>query len=288
MVGPRVSQQLNGNGLASILLERKYAKAMVDLMDSAPSPLRPLALAGYALGFGLGGFFDGILLHQILQWHHLLSGLSEARLDVRFLVMADGLFHALMYVITAVGLWLLWGSRRDWAMPGGDRSLAGLALIGFGAWHVFDALLSHWLLGIHRIRMDTDVPLLWDILWLMVFGIIPLLSGWHLQKQRGDDHRLVSSPVALVLAVLMAAPVASMPSPQQTTVVVLFGPGISPERAAQAIGAAGGSIVWVDASNQLWAADFSKGGDPSKLYLKGALVVSTSFLPKGCLGWVRV
>jgi uncharacterized membrane protein len=28
------------------------------------------------LGFALGGFFDGILLHQILQWHHLLSSRS--------------------------------------------------------------------------------------------------------------------------------------------------------------------------------------------------------------------
>lgn len=25
------------------------------------------------LGFALSGFFDGVLLHQILQWHHLLS-----------------------------------------------------------------------------------------------------------------------------------------------------------------------------------------------------------------------
>jgi uncharacterized membrane protein len=25
------------------------------------------------LGIGLGGFFDGIVLHQILQWHHMLS-----------------------------------------------------------------------------------------------------------------------------------------------------------------------------------------------------------------------
>lgn len=40
--------------------------------------------AGYMLGFGLGGFFDGILLHQLLQWHHLLSGLEQARLDFAF------------------------------------------------------------------------------------------------------------------------------------------------------------------------------------------------------------
>ena len=29
--------------------------------------------AGFALGFALGGFADGILFHQVLQWHHLIS-----------------------------------------------------------------------------------------------------------------------------------------------------------------------------------------------------------------------
>lgn len=32
----------------------------------------PMA-AGILLGLGLGGFFDGIVLHQILQWHHMLT-----------------------------------------------------------------------------------------------------------------------------------------------------------------------------------------------------------------------
>lgn len=42
----------------------------------SPSPARAAAgfpWAGYLLGFALGGFFDGILLHQVLQWHHLLD-----------------------------------------------------------------------------------------------------------------------------------------------------------------------------------------------------------------------
>ena len=34
---------------------------------------RPLIVASTLLGLGLGGFVDGILLHQILQWHHMLS-----------------------------------------------------------------------------------------------------------------------------------------------------------------------------------------------------------------------
>src|SRR4051794_36552886 len=32
-----------------------------------------LISAGMLLGSGLGGFVDGILLHQILQWHNMLS-----------------------------------------------------------------------------------------------------------------------------------------------------------------------------------------------------------------------
>jgi uncharacterized membrane protein len=256
-------------------------------MDDAPSPRRELRLAGLSLGFGLGGFFDGILLHQILQWHHLLSGITDARQNLRVLIMADGLFHALMYIVTATGLWFLWHARRDWAMPGGDRSLAGLALIGFGAWHIVDALLSHWLLGIHRIRMDTDVPLLWDLLWLAVFGILPAVSGWLLQTRRPTRHRLLTSPIALVLAALIAAPMAAIPSPRQTTAIVLFRPGISPGEAAAAIGTVGASIVWTDPTNQIWAVDFANGGDPNRLYLEGALMVSTSFLAGGCAGWVK-
>jgi uncharacterized membrane protein len=29
--------------------------------------------AGILFGLGLGGFFDGIVLHRILQWHHMIT-----------------------------------------------------------------------------------------------------------------------------------------------------------------------------------------------------------------------
>ncbi len=35
--------------------------------------LSPLCRAGPVLGLGLGGLFDGIMLHQILGWHHLVG-----------------------------------------------------------------------------------------------------------------------------------------------------------------------------------------------------------------------
>jgi uncharacterized membrane protein len=105
------------------------------------------------LGFGLGMFVDGIVLHQLLQWHHLVaeyqttetvSGLEENTLW-------DGVFHAASWGVTLVGVVLLWRSRSvPRPLPG--RELAGLMLIGWGAFHAVDQLVFHLALGAHHIR----------------------------------------------------------------------------------------------------------------------------------------
>lgn len=135
---------------------------------------------GILLGVALGGFFDGILLHQILQWHHLLS-LVAGMGDLRNQVLWDGYFHALMYLIAAAALWGLWSAHRREALPEG-RALAGALLVGFGLWHVLDSILSHWLLGIHRIKVDSPNPLAWDLVWFVVFGVVPIVLGWQDRK----------------------------------------------------------------------------------------------------------
>ena len=141
---------------------------------------RPLIIASAVTGVGLSGFFDGIVLHQILRWHHLLSlvpGESMRRMENQ--ILADGLFHVLMYAITATGLYLLWRSRST-GSNANCRSVAGGGLLGFGAWNLTDVGLFHWVLGIHRLRVDVPDPLLYDIAWLAVFGAVPLIAGWLL------------------------------------------------------------------------------------------------------------
>ena len=244
--------------------------------------------AGYALGFSLGGFFDGILLHQILQWHHLLSGVEQARHDVRVLILWDGIFHLLMYVVAFVGLWLLWRGRAEFSGRGADRRLFANALIGFGAWHIVDAILSHWALGIHRIRMDVDNPLVWDLLWFAVFGLVPTAIGWIVRQGRaGGAGRVISSPIALVLAITLAGPLSALPPPDQTQVVVLFRPDVTEQQAVAAIGAVGGRLIGADASGQMWAVDMAPGGNPRELYRFGAMLVGNSLLPLGCFNWTR-
>lgn len=136
--------------------------------------------AAKLLGFGLGGLFSGIILHQVLQWHHLLSGLEPpGAADLRFQLLADGLFHTGLYLVVLFALWRLW--RRRHRLADGRRILADL-LIGFALWHALDAVLFHWLLGIHRIRTDVELPLAWELGWLALFGLGPLLLARQLRR----------------------------------------------------------------------------------------------------------
>ena len=98
---------------------------------------RTLSLALFLLGLGLGGFVDGIVLHQILQWHHMLTDYGTNAFpspSVRTLednTVWDGLFHAGTWIFVLVGVVLLWrslaaGSRATW------RSFVGLLLADGG------------------------------------------------------------------------------------------------------------------------------------------------------------
>jgi uncharacterized membrane protein len=248
-----------------------------------------LAWSGYVSGIALSGFFDGILLHQVLQWHHLLANLGDAPFDdLRVQVLADGVFHALMYVVAALGLVLLVRSRRELALPGAERLLIATGLIGFGAWNVADAIIFHWVLGIHHIRMDSDMPLVWDLIWFVAFGLVPLVIGWTLRPAGGTSPRHGGIAASfLALALMTAAPLAALPPPDAAGAVVLFKRGVSPAEAMAAIESVGGRLAWTDPSGALWAIEMDEPARARQLYRRGALLVSNTLLPAGCLSWSR-
>ncbi len=249
---------------------------------------RKLRWAGFLLGFSLGGFFDGILLHQVLQWHHLLSNVQAAALqDIRVQMLADGLFHALMYVIAVWALVLLWKARADCAAPGAGRALWAQALIGFGIWHIVDSVFSHWITGIHRIRVDSPNPLFWDLLWFAVFGIAPLVIGWVLQRGGGDSSRGRTAAAALALTAVIAGPLAALPSGDVNQVVVLFRFGMEGAPAFKALASADARVLWVDRSGGLWVVSMPDPARARELYAQGALLVSNSALAAGCFTWAR-
>src|SRR5687768_1701980 len=97
------------------------------------------------LGVGLGGFLDGIVLHQILQWHHMLSAegccpeQTVAGLETN--TLADGLFQVAAWAMVAAGVIGLWrATRRGETIP--RRVLVGLMLAGWGAFNLVEGAVD--------------------------------------------------------------------------------------------------------------------------------------------------
>ncbi len=253
--------------------------------------MKPWVRSAFVVGFALGGFFDGILLHQILQWHHLLSLVAGVE-TLREQVLWDGFFHAFMYVAGGVGLIGLWRARAQLGQEAGPASLGGVLLLGFGGWHILDSVLSHWLLGIHRIRMDSPDPLMWDLIWLGGFGILPAIAGWVLLKQPPspppprDDKRMARGLLMLALVTSGLAAWSLRPPADQRFTTVVFAPWVSGAEALAAIETAEARLVWVDPALAVMVVHMPKDNRLG-LYGGGALLVSGSGSPSGCIAWSR-
>ena len=162
-------------------------------MRTQERPVR-MIWAGLLLGIGLGGFFDGIVLHQILQWHHLLSSHGDYPVDtvagLEINTLWDGLFHATTYVATIAGLFLMWSAARLPHAPWSTRFLMGLLLMGWGAFNLVEGLLDHHILGLHHVN-ETAPPeqwIVWDLAFL-AWGALMLVSGWVLART-GEQQRV--------------------------------------------------------------------------------------------------
>lgn len=138
----------------------------------------PLIAAGLLLGAGLGGFVDGIVLHQILQWHNMLSGQlpPDNLINAKVNMYWDGVFHAAVWVMTVLGLRLLWtaGARTD--VPWSGRTFSGALVLGWGLFNVVEGLIDHQLLGLHHVYEYTDNHLPADLLFLGL-GLGQVLLG---------------------------------------------------------------------------------------------------------------
>lgn len=134
----------------------------------------------------MGGFVDGILFHQILQIHNMLSNriFPDTVANIEINMVWDGLFHAFTWMTTALGISLLWKAAT---YPGVIRSkkllLGGMAL-GWGLFNLVEGIIDHHIIQVHHvIQRAKGVAQLFGDLAFDLSGIILIAIGMRMIKQ---------------------------------------------------------------------------------------------------------
>lgn len=149
------------------------------------SSATPLLRAGLVLGMGMGGFIDGIVFHQILQMHGMLS----ARIPLNDLIGSkinmfwDGVFHLAVWLLTAAGIFMLWhaGARTDLRWCG--VSFVGSLLLGWGLFNLVEGLVDHHLLQLHHVYEPAGQSV-WDLAFLGSGALLIAIGLMLIRRQR--------------------------------------------------------------------------------------------------------
>ncbi|MCK1538230.1 DUF2243 domain-containing protein, partial [Bradyrhizobium sp. 176] len=136
--------------------------------------------AGVLLGLGLGGFFDGIVFHQLLQWHHMLSGWYPLNSidNVKLNTTWDGIFHSAAYVVVLLGLYVLWQRARRSDIHWSRGQCLGAVLLGWGIFNLVEGVVDHEVFKLHQVNetVPHEQRIFWDIGFLL-WGAAMLVIG---------------------------------------------------------------------------------------------------------------
>ena len=150
-----------------------------------------LTAAGLLIGAGLlGGFVDGILFHEILQWHHMVTSIRPASnlSNLEANTLGDGLFHLGSWTATAIGIVLLWraGGRSD--VPWSPRVFGGSLLLGAGLFDLIEGLIDHHILGIHHVKPGVH-EFAWDMGFLVLGAVLAITGSLLLGRSDSLFHK---------------------------------------------------------------------------------------------------
>ena len=151
----------------------------------------PLLAAGTLLGVGMGGFVDGIVLHQLLQTHNMVSAKypklgvdpETALVNTEINMFWDGLFHAFTWLVTAIGIALLWRAVKRQDVPLSTAALVGSMIFGWGLFNLVEGVIDHHLLHVHHVVERLGVSM-WDYAFLGSGVLMILVGGAIMRRNR--------------------------------------------------------------------------------------------------------
>ena len=150
-----------------------------------------LIVAGILLGLGQAGFFDGIVFHQLLQWHHMFTNIesTDTVSGLELNTLGDGLFHLADWLFTLAGLVVLWLAAIRDRVELSTPVFIGAFCIGAGLFNVVEGILSHHVLQIHHVKPGAH-QLAYDLGFIGA-GILAIAIGWFILNS-GRSEKTVS------------------------------------------------------------------------------------------------
>ncbi len=147
----------------------------------------PLATASVVMGIGIGGFIDGILFHQILQLHGMVSNKLPIDTVVGKAVNMfwDGIFHALTLTAVTIAFVLLVRLLRKADINPSPRLALGGAIGGWGIFNFVEGIIHHHIIKLHNVNEFALNPQVWNYSFL-ASGLLFMAVGYYLIYHR--DH----------------------------------------------------------------------------------------------------
>ncbi|MRH43463.1 DUF2243 domain-containing protein [Aquibacillus halophilus] len=136
-----------------------------------------LFVAAFILGLGLLGAIDGIVFHQLLQWHHMVLSTN-----IQLEILTDGFFTA------AFSALLIWGGIKIFKDTRNDKLgynwsiFFGGVFIGGGTFNLVEGIVNHHILQVHRVKPTAENPLVYDLAFLAL-GILLIIVGWMIIRK---------------------------------------------------------------------------------------------------------
>lgn len=173
----------------SWLATRRYQNRLLANPALVEPNALPLMAAATVLGIGLGGFIDGIVLHQILQWHEMLTNKlpADTLVNKSINMFWDGIFHLFTLITTIIGVFLLWNLLHKENINTSKYLLWGGLSMGWGLFNLVEGIIDHQLLKLHNVREWSTNQELWNYGFL-AFGLLLVILGWYWQK-KGSQHQ---------------------------------------------------------------------------------------------------
>ncbi|MFN7118267.1 MAG: DUF2243 domain-containing protein [Saprospiraceae bacterium] len=169
----------------SMLANRKYRIVQTKYPDQIILNAAPLTAAATILGIGIGGFIDGIFLHQILQWHEMISNRLPPvnYINKSINMFWDGIFHTGTLIITLIGIIQLWKLLPRPDIDRSSRLLVGGMLLGWGLFNLIEGTIDHHILKLHNVKEITANVAGWNIGFLG-FSVVLIVVGFWLTRHQ--------------------------------------------------------------------------------------------------------